>query len=122
MSNTTMIGRVIGITERGTFKVLTVEREAANEYERKNPDKTVIPFDVSPFAQKTLPKLRPGVTVAVSYSLVGSLWKERRFLSAAVESVEVIGAAADEPGAVTTDPTGAAPDDEPDPFASGCPF
>jgi hypothetical protein len=105
-----MIGRVIGITERGTFKVLTVEREAANEYERKNPDKTVIPFDVSPFTAKKLPTLRPGVTVAVSYSLVGSLWKERRFLSAAVDAVEVIGAAADEPGAVTTDPTGAAPD------------
>jgi hypothetical protein len=110
MSNGTMIGRVIGITERGTFKVLTVEREAANEYERKNPDKTVIPFDVSPFAQKTLPTLRPGVTVAVSYSLVGSLWKERRFLSAAVDSVEVIGASADEPGEAQTDPTGAAAD------------
>ena len=48
----------------------------------------------------------------MAYILRGSLWKERRYLSAAVESVDVISQPdsdpADEPGAVASDPTGAA--------------
>ena len=112
MSNATIVGKFISLADRGSWKTLTIQRDAADDYEREHADKTIIPFDVSSYAAKKLPELREGATVAVGYILRGSLWKERRYLSAAVESVDVIsqpdGDTADEPGAAVSDPTGAA--------------
>ena len=112
MSNATIVGKFISLADRGSWKTLTIQRDAADDYEREHADKTIIPFDVSSYAAKKLPELREGATVAVAYILRGSLWKERRYLSAAVESVDVISQPdsdpADEPGAAASDPTGAA--------------
>jgi len=49
--------------------------------------------------------------VAVTFRLTGREYNGKRYLSAAIDSIESAGGvAADEPGAVQTDPTGAAPD------------
>jgi len=121
MSNATMVGSVVSLEDRGTWKTLTIQREANDDYERSHIDKTIIPFEISSYTAKNLPELREGATVAVSYILRGSLWKERRYVAAAVESVEVIEQPGEEPGAVESDPTGAAAggqvdDSEPFPF------
>ena len=109
MSNATMVGSVVSLEDRGTWKTLLIQREAADDYERDHIDKTIIPFEISSYVAKNLPELREGATVAVSYILRGSLWKERRYVAAAVAAVDVIEQPTeDKPGAVESDPTGAA--------------
>jgi hypothetical protein len=110
-----MIGTIKEVTERGEYRTVLVQREAADDYERKHEEKTVLPFELTPYLFKrngVAALLRQGRSVAVTYHLVGSLGKTgMRFLKAAIDSIEgVAGASADEPGAVTTDQTGAAPD------------
>jgi hypothetical protein len=115
MSNGTIIGTILNVTERGEYRTVLVQREAADDYERKHEDKTVLPFELTPYLFKrngVAALLRPGRAVAVTYHLVGSLGKTgMRFLKAAIDSIESAGgASADEPGAAQTDPTGAAAD------------
>jgi hypothetical protein len=114
MSGATIIGTILNVTERGEYRTVLVQREAADDYERTHEDKTVLPFELTPYLFKrngVAALLRPGRSVAVTYHLVGGLGKTgMRFLKAAIDSIEGVGAAADEPGSVTTDPTGTAPD------------
>ena len=114
MSNGTIIGTILEVTERGEWRTVVIQREAADDYERKHAEKTVIPFDLSPYLFKkngVAGLLKVGTVVAVTFRLTGREYNGKRYLSAAIDSIEgVAGAAADEPGAVTTDPTGAAPD------------
>jgi len=124
MSNGTIIGTILEVSERGEWRTVVIQREAADDYERKHADKTVIPSDLSPFLAKrsgVAGLLRVGTVVAVTFRLTGREYNGKRYLSAAIDSIEgVAGAAADEPGAVTTDPTGAAPDGQSE--DSGLPF
>jgi hypothetical protein len=114
MSNGNIIGTVIDVVERGEWRTVVVRREASDEYERKNPEKTVIPFDMSPYIYKRTGVsglLRVGTMVAVTFRLTGREYNGRRYLSACIDSIESAGGEADDaPGAVKTDPTGAAPD------------
>jgi hypothetical protein len=114
MSNGTIIGTILNVTERGEYRTVLVQREAADDYERKHADKTIIPFDMSPYLFKkngVAGLLKVGTVVAVTFRLTGREYNGKRYLSAGIDSIEGgAGAAADEPGAVTTDPTGAAPD------------
>jgi hypothetical protein len=113
MSNGTIIGTILNVTERGEWRTIVIQREAADDYERTHAEKTVIPFDLSPFLAKrsgVAGLLRVGTVVAVTFRLTGREYNGKRYLSAGIDSIEVVGASADEPGAVTTDPTGAAPD------------
>jgi hypothetical protein len=142
MSNGTIIGTILNVTERGEYRTVLVQREAADKYEQEHADKTVIPFDLSPYLFKkngVAGLLKVGTVVAVTFRLTGREYNGKRYLSAGIDSIEgVAGAAADVeqeqaeaesdaafvaagmPGAVTTDPTGAAPDgqaeDAPLPF------
>jgi hypothetical protein len=114
MSNGTIIGTILNVTERGEYRTVLVQREAADKYEQEHADKTVIPFDLSPFLAKrsgVAGLLKVGTVVAVTFRLTGREYNGKRYLSACIDSIEgVAGASADEPGAVQTDPTGAAPD------------
>ena len=114
MSNGTIIGTILNVTERGEYRTVLVQREAADDYERKHEEKTVIPFDLSPYLFKkngVAGLLKVGTVVAVTFRLTGREYNGKRYLSAGIDSIEgVAGASADEPGAVQTDPTGAAPD------------
>jgi hypothetical protein len=123
MSNGTIIGTILNVTERGEWRTVVIQREAADDYERTHAEKTVIPFDLSPFLAKrsgVAGLLKVGTVVAVTFRLTGREYNGKRYLSAAIDSIEGVGASADEPGAVTTDLTGAAPDgqaeDDPMPF------
>ena len=123
MSGATIIGTILEVTERGEWRTVLVQREAADDYERKHADKTVIPFDLSPYLAKrsgVAGLLKVGTVVAVTFRLTGREYNGKRYLSAGIDSIEGVGAAADEPGAVTTDPTGAAPDGQAE--DSGLPF
>jgi hypothetical protein len=113
MSNGTIIGTILNVTERGEYRTVLVQREAADKYEQEHAEKTVIPFDLSPYLFKkngVAGLLRVGTVVAVTFRLTGREYNGKRYLSAAIDSIEGVGVSADEPGAVTTDPTGAAPD------------
>jgi hypothetical protein len=114
MSNGTIIGTVISVTERGEWRTVIIRREAADEYERKHEEKTVIPFDMSPYIYKKTGVsglMRVGTFVAVTFRLTGREYNGKRYLSACIDSIESAGGEADDaPGAVRTDPTGAAPD------------
>jgi hypothetical protein len=113
MSNGTIIGTILNVTERGEYRTVLVQREAADKYEQEHADKTVIPFDLSPYLFKkngVAGLLRVGTVVAVTFRLTGREYNGKRYLSAGIDSIEGVGAADDEPGAVMTDPTGAAPD------------
>ena len=113
MSNGTIIGTILNVTERGEWRTVVIQREAADDYERKHADKTVIPFALSPYLFKkngVAGLLKVGTVVAVTFRLTGREYNSKRYLSADIDSIEGVGASADEPGAVTTDPTGASPD------------
>ena len=113
MSGATIIGTILEVTERGEYRTVVIQREAADDYERKHADKTVIPFDLSPYMAKrsgVAGLLKVGTVVAVTFRLTGREYNGKRYLSAGIDSIEGVGASADEPGAVQTDPTGAAPD------------
>jgi len=123
MSNGTIIGTILNVAERGEWRTVVIQREAADDYERKHEDKTVIPFDLSPYTFKkdgVAGLLRVGTVVAVTYRLTGREYNGKRYLSAGIDSIEGVGAVVSEPGAVTTDTTGAEPDgqteDAPLPF------
>jgi hypothetical protein len=114
MSNGNIIGTVIDVAERGEWRTVIIQREASDEYERKNPEKTIIPMDMSPYIYKRTGVsglLRVGTLVAVTFRLTGREYNGKRYLSACIDSIESAGGEADDaPGAVRTDPTGAAPD------------
>jgi hypothetical protein len=114
MSNGTIIGTILNVTERGEYRTVLVQREAEDDYERKHAEKTIIPFDLSPYLFKksgVAGLLRVGTVVAVTFRLTGREYNGKRYLSAGIDSIESAGgASADEPGAVQTDPTGAAAD------------
>jgi hypothetical protein len=113
MSGATIIGTILNVTERGEYRTVLVQREAADDYERKHADKTVIPFDLSPYLFKkngVAGLLKVGTVVAVTFRLTGREYGGKRYLSAGIDSIEGVGAVVTNTGAVQTDPTGAAPD------------
>jgi hypothetical protein len=67
MSNGTIIGTILNVTERGEWRTVVIQREAADDYERKHEDKTVLPFELTPYLFKrngVAALLRPGRSVA----------------------------------------------------------
>lgn len=93
MSNGTIIGTILNVEQRGEYRTVIIQREAADKYEREHADKTVIPFDLAPYLFKktgVADMLRPGTIVAVTYRLTGREFNGKRYLSAGIESIEAV--------------------------------
>jgi hypothetical protein len=81
VSNGTIIGTIRNVTERGEWRTVVIQREASDDYERKHEEKTVIPFDLSPYTFKkdgVADLLRVGSVVAVTYRLTGREYNGKR--------------------------------------------